>query len=335
MSPDKPTIIAITPVRNEAWVLDAYLACTSTWADYIIIADQHSTDGSREIAAKYDKVICVDNPNEEMNQAEARRILFREVDKIVGDKIVFAIDADEFLSEGFAQTRSWGDIIHSRPNQIFCFKWVNVYGDFSHVLPFRESKYMEWVCHLDSTLSLEEEYNKRERHAIHECRIPCFSAEECSYQMIDEIQFIHLARLNLIRTKNKEDFYQVSTIDKRKEYISSVSLYRSYHHHYRIEELSHPMRLLSKDMNTDYSILVHQGDIGDYYIKEIASIIKRRTIKPFKSIDIWNNQYLKQENIFYNPAIGIRMFFEYLRKTTPIAGHKWVKIIDKILKRFI
>ena len=45
-----PLMIVMTPVRNEAWVLPAFLESTSRWADYIIIADQMSTDGSREIA---------------------------------------------------------------------------------------------------------------------------------------------------------------------------------------------------------------------------------------------------------------------------------------------
>ena len=62
---ERPTIIVITPVRNEAWVLRAFLEATSLWADYIIIADQMSTDGSREIAKKYPKVVLIDNDNKE------------------------------------------------------------------------------------------------------------------------------------------------------------------------------------------------------------------------------------------------------------------------------
>lgn len=72
----KPALVVVTPVRNEAWVLDAFLTCVSSWADYIVVADQHSTDGSREIAAKYEKVILVDNDAAEMNQAAARLLLF-------------------------------------------------------------------------------------------------------------------------------------------------------------------------------------------------------------------------------------------------------------------
>ena len=35
-------IICLTPVKNEGWILERFLKCTSLWADYIIIADQSS-----------------------------------------------------------------------------------------------------------------------------------------------------------------------------------------------------------------------------------------------------------------------------------------------------
>ena len=83
----RPLLIVLTPVRNEAWILPAFLKATSLWADYIIIADQMSTDGSRDIYAQYEKVILVDNPRTEMHQARTRQLLFDAAKKIEGDKI--------------------------------------------------------------------------------------------------------------------------------------------------------------------------------------------------------------------------------------------------------
>ena len=88
-------------------MLRAFLEATSLWADYIIIADQMSTDGSREIAKEYPKVILVDNNRKEMHQAATRRLLFAEAQKIEGEKILFALDADEFLSGDFVSTTDW------------------------------------------------------------------------------------------------------------------------------------------------------------------------------------------------------------------------------------
>ena len=52
----------------------------SLCADYII-ADQMSTDGSREIYKEFDKVIVIDNPCKEMHQARTRLMLFDEAKK--------------------------------------------------------------------------------------------------------------------------------------------------------------------------------------------------------------------------------------------------------------
>ena len=52
---NKPLLIDLTPVFNEAWVLPAFLKATSLWADYIIIADQMSTDGSRNLYEQFSK----------------------------------------------------------------------------------------------------------------------------------------------------------------------------------------------------------------------------------------------------------------------------------------
>lgn len=50
---NRPISIVMTPTRNDAWVIRAFLECNGLWADYIIIADQMSTDGTREIANAY------------------------------------------------------------------------------------------------------------------------------------------------------------------------------------------------------------------------------------------------------------------------------------------
>jgi len=37
---DPVRIVVVTPVRNEAWILERFLSVTSRFADHIIIADQ-------------------------------------------------------------------------------------------------------------------------------------------------------------------------------------------------------------------------------------------------------------------------------------------------------
>ena len=327
----QPTIIVITPMRNEAWVLDAFLTCTSSWADYIILADQHSTDGSREIAAKYEKVILVDNDSPEMDQAAARLLLFREVDKIEGDKIVFALDADEFLSEGFEESEGWNRIINSKPNEIFCFKWLNLYEDYRHSL--QESGFTEWACHFESSMSIAEEYDRCERRAVHEMRIPCLPTERAEYIMIPDIRFVHLSFINPIRTRNKQDFYEVSTLAKLTKQKSAVTMFRSYHHPApELKTFKDEIALRCKGDKGYNARQLVSNDHGQYYIDEMLSIFKRDGVEKYLKLDIWDNPFLKAAKINPRFPVHIRIIHWYLKKTQRITDKKIVKWVDKLLK---
>ena len=329
---DKPIIIVITPIRNEAWVLDAFLTCTSSWADYIILADQHSDDGSREIAARYEKVILVDNDAVEMNQAAARLLLFQEVDKIVGDKIVMALDADEFLSKGFDKTEGWKRILESKPDELFCFKWLNLYGDFRHVIS--DNGFMEWGCHFAPETRIADLYYQCEKRAVHEMRIPCMPSEQVAYIEIPDIVFVHLARLNLVRQKNKEDFYQVSSVGKLQNRFSAVSAFRLYYHpNPATEILEQNLELYALGSDENMAHLVMHEDYGRYYIEEMKAIFQRDGIGKYLKLDIWNNPYLKEAGINPKMPLRFKLLHCYLRKTQSVSGKMMVRIMDKVLKQ--
>ncbi len=329
MMNNEPIIIVVVPMRNEAWVLEAFLTCTSSWADFIILADQHSDDGSREIAARFEKVVFVDNDATEMNQAAARLLLFKEVDKIPGDKIVMALDADEFLSEGFDKTEGWRRILNSKPNELFCFRWLNLYGDFSHAIP--DTGFMEWGCHFSPNIRISDLYYQCEKRAVHEMRVPCVS--EVSYVEIPDIRFVHLARLNLTRQKNKEDFYQVSSVAKLKKSFSAVSAYRQYHHTNLLwKELDQEVFLYIKGTEGDAKSLVRMDDYGRYYIDEMKAIFRRDGIEKYLKLDIWDNPYLNAAGICPKIPLKYKWLHSYFRKTQDKSNQKLVKLIDKLLK---
>jgi glycosyltransferase involved in cell wall biosynthesis len=45
-------IIALMPVRNEAWIIERTLRTLATFCDRIIVANQRSVDGTAEILAR-------------------------------------------------------------------------------------------------------------------------------------------------------------------------------------------------------------------------------------------------------------------------------------------
>ena len=125
----KPLLICMTPIRNEAWLLHAFLNAASLWADHIIVADQQSTDGSRDIALSYPKVTLIDNNNPDFNEAERQKLLIDKAREIEGDKVLFGLDADEIFTANYQKTADWNKILTSKPGDVFWFKWAEIRPD--------------------------------------------------------------------------------------------------------------------------------------------------------------------------------------------------------------
>lgn len=89
--------ITLLPVKDEAWILPYSLKNFSDFSDHIIIADQHSTDGSREIYKNFPKVTVIDN-NLQGHTTKVRALLLEEARKIPGNNLIVCLDADELLS---------------------------------------------------------------------------------------------------------------------------------------------------------------------------------------------------------------------------------------------
>lgn len=326
-------IVVITPVRNEAWVLDAFLTCTSSWADYIILADQHSDDGTREIAAKYEKVILIDNPTQEWYEYLCRTRLLEEAAKIPGDKVIFGLDADEFLSEGFEKTDSWQRIISSDKNEIFCFNWLNLFDNYTTAE--YTSMHFEWAAHFDASVDFVEEYKKREKNAVHCMRVPCLKGDQFKYVNVDDFWVVHLAKLNHQKMRQKFDFYQVTWVDKNKEKANPIGMYRGYNKYYpdNLLHLEQPVKLCRKGDSTDYSYLVSSSDYGKHYVDEMLQVFKREGTDKFLKLCIWDNPYIKAAGINPNIPLKYRLLHSYLRKTQPKSSSRIIRLLDKVLKR--
>jgi hypothetical protein len=119
----KPKIIVLTPVKNEEWILHRFLSVTSQFADEILIADQSSTDLSREICSKYKKVTLIQNPGDYYSEAERQLLLISTARKLwPGPKILLGLDADEVLAADAMQCVDWQSMLAAAPGTILLFE---------------------------------------------------------------------------------------------------------------------------------------------------------------------------------------------------------------------
>src|SRR3954453_8728413 len=127
---DALSTIVVTPVRNEAWILDRFLSCVSLWADHIVVADQGSTDGSREIAARHAKVTLIDNPESEYDEGARQRLLLDAAGNFSGRRVLSALAADEIPAAGWPEREAFARLSRAGPGTVGRMRWANILPGF-------------------------------------------------------------------------------------------------------------------------------------------------------------------------------------------------------------
>lgn len=124
----RPWLVVLTPVRNEAWILERFLAVTSTFADLILVSDQRSTDRSRELCARYPRAAVVDNPEETFDEGARRARMVEEARaRIPLPRILLAFDADEILAADAPSRVGWQTLLSAAPGTVLDFELVDLY----------------------------------------------------------------------------------------------------------------------------------------------------------------------------------------------------------------
>jgi glycosyltransferase involved in cell wall biosynthesis len=116
-------VITLLPIRNEAWILPHTLKNFSSFSDVIIVADQNSQDGSKDICKQFEKVRVIENTlTGHSNQV--RWMLLDEARMIPGNNLIVCLDADEMIDPRFV------DEITSKaqPGQGFSSQWLQLWN---------------------------------------------------------------------------------------------------------------------------------------------------------------------------------------------------------------
>ena len=324
-----PLHIVMTPVRNEAWVLRAFLTATSAWADYIIIADQMSTDGSRDIYKEFPKVTVIDNTNPEFNESERQAMLIDKARDIAAgrDCILWGLDADEIFDAHFQSTGDWQKIIHSVPGDVYFFKWAEICPDKKHYW-LSPKTYYPWMFHDDG----KEPHGNYVRN-MHSMRIP-YPMEEKQIYYVDDFRVLHLAYLNPYRAASKRRFYTL--VDWEMNHRPAVRLSRSYSQTKQEEEV----KTLPEEYV--YSHLDGNADMWDYvdctsskcWMDDyVYSRLERHDMNQLRKLDIWDEAFLNAYQLQDPRTVLDKFIHAYLHSTHRMKKFMPIRAIDKILKK--
>lgn len=219
----KPTIICLTPVKNEAWILDRFLQCASVWADYIIIADQCSDDGSREIALNYSKVILLNNQTEGFNEHVRQALLLKAARELAGPRLLVTLDADEILSASWMSSVEWQEMLEAPAGTVGTLRLANIHPDFRSY----------WEPRHDFPRIFMDDGTSYQGTDMHGVRLP--RPPNAPTIHLKDIKMLHYQYASWKRMESKHRWYQCWERLNHPE-RRPIDIYRQYHHMYAIPE---------------------------------------------------------------------------------------------------
>lgn len=212
----RPAVVCVTPVRNEAWTLERFLSCAQEWADHIVIADQGSEDGTREIAESTPKTIVVNNDSKGYDEGERHRLILEAARTVPGPRAIIAVDADEALSADVLGSPEWERALLSPPGTVLTAEWVNY-------LPGAERA---WIPSGELPIGFIDDDRAHSPGRFHVRRV--IVRPDDVRRSIDPVKLLHFQHLDWARMKSKQRRYQCaeSLANPRKR---PIQFYRQYH----------------------------------------------------------------------------------------------------------
>jgi len=333
MGNNKPLVICLTPIKNEANNLDRFLKCASLWADHIIISDQNSEDDSQFIASKYPKVKIIKNSISDYDEWIIRSTLFNEARKIEGPKILLTVDADEILTPNLLASSEWNSVLSAEPGTVIKSKFANLLPDLKHY----------WEGPFDLPWGFVDDGSEYIADKIHTNRN--IYPEDAPILFLKDVKIIHYQYTDWERMESKHRWYQcwerINNPDK-----SAIEIYRGYNHMYALRkdqikevpiEWFEDYNKLGIDVTTIYKEGKHYWNeiILSYFDKYGANFFSKEAIWDIDWLETAKLYGYKEPEKFLDPRKKYqKMIHNWLKKTQNHYDRLDVRIISKILKVF-
>jgi len=285
-------IIALVPVRNEAWVLEHSLAFWSGFCDVVIVNDQMSSDATREICRRFPKVVLLESkPADTVARLpqQARWRLLDAARHYDGHNLLWCTDADELTPPTFAQRFFEQHAGELTPRRVIECRFYNLWGSLAKYRQDLSSYGPIWkpMGFVDDRVV---DYPRGEVRPLHEPRMPIET--DLAALEAEALPILHLQWTVWNRNQMKQAWYRcIDFMDKRMtgaevNAFYSVTLPEIYVHTEPV-----PQEWLADVTLPDAAVDRQPA----WQEAEILGWFEQRGVEFFEPLEIWHLPSLRQE----------------------------------------
>jgi hypothetical protein len=316
---------------NDDWILDAFLKATTTFADHIILLDQHSNDRTTEIIKKYKKVEIYENKSLQYNEKERQELLIKKARTYGKNNILIALDVDEIFSPNFYLENNLNWLKSLNPGTSLSLNWANIHWE----------RKMFWEKKMPPIIYIDDGQDNLDSSTFHRTRVPVSQKNKTLH--VKNYDVIHLQYLDIGRVKSKHRWYQLYEL-KNKANVDFVHIYRKYHHMHStvkkdLKEIPDNWILFLKSFGVDLTMQYNEKN-KKWCRSEEISIMENQIPQKYKSkLDLEFN-FEFEESLPKSTSKADKIIFKYLKMSQKYYRHTNIqdllffipiKIVDLII----
>ncbi|HKB11807.1 MAG TPA: glycosyltransferase family A protein [Vicinamibacterales bacterium] len=196
--------IALLPVKDEAWVLPHALASLSAFCDVVIVADQNSSDRSREVCRGFPKVVLIESA-ESRTCTRARWQLLDAARDYDGCNLLWSTDADELVSPSAAAAFIDARRADLTPGTLVQCQYIHSWNSFAEYRVW-DVKYGPQWKELAFVDDRRMDWDRANLLSLHEPRVPIDGAAKTVRG--EDLAVLHLQWLMARRTQSRQAWYR-------------------------------------------------------------------------------------------------------------------------------
>jgi Glycosyl transferase family 2 len=292
-------VILCCPTRNEASNLKRMIPSWSTFTDHIIIADQNSNDDTKVIAAQFEKVILINNSDNDYNETNRIKLLVEKAREISDSAILLFLDADETLSGNVLDSPEWKIFCQSQPGTAGGFLWTQLWkSPWQYIASgYNAPQYMRFAF-------IDDGRPIGNTAVMHGPRGVGVDNPKATF-FFNDVVCLHFPFVNFSRHIKKQNWYKAWWLTKGGKYYHTNRNHNWYHF---IETKN--LSPIKPDWILPYSKLgidITSVEINDieWYDVEILRYFAKYGYKKFHLLDIWD-----EENWEHLRNLAIKYGFE-------------------------